>query len=145
MSPSDFASLPNSHIDASLSGKTGTPFVAVYLTSHRSIVVKICTLSLLVIACIKESLSPAFHDSDIIIPGLIALAILWMTIREVFGLVQSKRGDTIALPITALFALPAVRTFLPGAPPLGCRIDYLGILPQLLIIGASVTFFVLLG
>jgi hypothetical protein len=61
-----------------------------------------------------------------------------MTIRKVLGLTQPGRGDTITLPITVLFALPAVRTFFPGNPPLGCKIDYLGIIPQLLIIGASV-------
>jgi Domain of unknown function (DUF4436) len=65
-----------------------------------------------------------------------------MTIREVFGRVQPGRGDTIVIPITALFALPTVRTFFPGATPLGGRIDYLGIIPQLLIIGASVTLFI---
>ncbi|KAF8869893.1 hypothetical protein CPB85DRAFT_1240339 [Mucidula mucida] len=47
------------------------------------------------------------------------------------------------LPFTGLFALPSVRSVLPGnrqlTPPLGCLIDFIGTIPNLAIIAGCAT------
>lgn len=70
--------------------------------------------------------------------GMVTFAILWVVTREVFGRVRPGVGDTLPLPLTALFALPAVRTFLPGNPPVGGTLDSFGVIPQIIVLGSCV-------
>ncbi|KIM30382.1 hypothetical protein M408DRAFT_328000 [Serendipita vermifera MAFF 305830] len=50
--------------------------------------------------------------------------------------------DILAICFTALFALPSVRSLLPGVPVYyGCLLDILGILPNVIIVTLCTTFF----
>lgn len=50
--------------------------------------------------------------------------------------------DILAICFTALFALPSVRSLLPGVPvSYGCFLDIIGILPNVLIVTLCTTFF----
>lgn len=70
---------------------------------------------------------------------MVTLAILWIVTREVFGRIHPGVGDTLPLPLTALFALPAIRQFLPGNPPVGGTLDSFGVIPQILVLGSCVS------
>ncbi|KAI5828393.1 hypothetical protein K523DRAFT_373676 [Schizophyllum commune Tattone D] len=45
--------------------------------------------------------------------------------------------DILSVLFAALFALPGVRSLLPDAPPFGCTIDLVGILPNVIIISVA--------
>ncbi|KAG8798053.1 hypothetical protein FRC16_008124, partial [Serendipita sp. 398] len=49
--------------------------------------------------------------------------------------------DIFAVCFSALFALPSVRSLLPGVPGYGCALDLLGILPNMIIITLCTVFF----
>ncbi|CAG7850932.1 SubName: Full=Uncharacterized protein {ECO:0000313/EMBL:CCA74578.1} [Serendipita indica DSM 11827] len=49
--------------------------------------------------------------------------------------------DILAICFSALFALPSVRSLLPGVPGYGCLLDMLGILPNVIIVALCTTFF----
>ncbi|KAG8842361.1 hypothetical protein FRB91_004230 [Serendipita sp. 411] len=49
--------------------------------------------------------------------------------------------DIFAVCFSALFALPSVRSLLPGVPGYGCALDMLGILPNMIIITLCTVFF----
>ncbi|KAG8844872.1 hypothetical protein FRB91_002250, partial [Serendipita sp. 411] len=49
--------------------------------------------------------------------------------------------DIFAVCFSALFALPSVRSLLPGVPGYGCVLDMLGILPNMIIITLCTVFF----
>ncbi|EJD49118.1 hypothetical protein AURDEDRAFT_162059 [Auricularia subglabra TFB-10046 SS5] len=51
--------------------------------------------------------------------------------------------DSIALPFAGLFALPSVRSVMPGDPPFGCLIDFIGIIPNLCIVSGCATVLLL--
>ncbi|KAF8157352.1 hypothetical protein K438DRAFT_1687174 [Mycena galopus ATCC 62051] len=91
--------------------------LAVFVTIRRHVVVKISAFLIL------------------LINWLVALALLYMTVLSVFGRRKLPGGmDSVALPFAGLFALPSVRAVMPGNPPFGCLIDFIGILPNLAII-----------
>jgi Domain of unknown function (DUF4436) len=50
-------------------------------------------------------------------------------------------ADILSICLTALFALPTVRSVLPGAPPFGCLVDLVGILPNVILISLCVSTF----
>jgi len=50
-------------------------------------------------------------------------------------------SDILSICLTSLFALPSVRSVLPGAPPFGCLIDMVGILPNVILISLCTTAF----
>ncbi|KAJ7476266.1 hypothetical protein B0H11DRAFT_1308591 [Mycena galericulata] len=91
--------------------------LAVFVTIRRHVVVKISAFLIL------------------LLNWLVALALLYMTVLSVFGRRKLPSGmDSVALPFAGLFALPSVRAVMPGNPPFGCLIDFIGILPNLAII-----------
>ncbi|KAJ6459827.1 hypothetical protein DFH09DRAFT_1230870 [Mycena vulgaris] len=91
--------------------------LAVFVTIQRHVVVKISAFLIL------------------LLNWLVALALLYMTVLSVFGRRKLPGGmDSVALPFAGLFALPSVRAVMPGNPPFGCLIDFIGILPNLAII-----------
>ncbi|KAJ6460554.1 hypothetical protein C8R45DRAFT_1108965 [Mycena sanguinolenta] len=91
--------------------------LAVFVTIRRHVVVKISAFMIL------------------LINWLVALALLYMTVLSVFGRRKLPGGmDSVTLPFAGLFALPSVRAVMPGNPPFGCLIDFIGILPNLAII-----------
>lgn len=49
--------------------------------------------------------------------------------------------DILAICFSALFALPSVRSLLPGVPGYGCLLDMVGILPNVIIVALCTTFF----
>lgn len=75
---------------------------------------------------------------------LVTLAILYMTLVYTMGRRQLPDGlDSIALPFAGLFALPSVRSVMPGDPPFGCLIDFIGIIPNLCIVSGCATVLLL--
>ncbi|KAG8952139.1 hypothetical protein FRC04_005139 [Tulasnella sp. 424] len=59
--------------------------------------------------------------------------VMWITISAVQGR-RRIPADLFGIPITALFALPTVRSIMPGAPFFGCILDYGGIILNLLVL-----------
>jgi hypothetical protein len=54
------------------------------------------------------------------VTGLVTLALLYMTVLSVLGRRKLPGGmDSVALPFAGLFALPSVRSVMPGQPPFG--------------------------
>jgi len=54
------------------------------------------------------------------VTGLVTLALLYMTVLSVLGRRKLPGGmDSVALPFAGLFALPSVRSVMPGGPPFG--------------------------
>jgi len=52
--------------------------------------------------------------------GLVTAALLYMTVISVLGRRRLPAGmDSVALPFAGLFALPSVRSVMPGDPPFG--------------------------
>jgi len=68
-----------------------------------------------------------------LINWLMTGVVLWITISAVQGR-RKIPGDLFGIPITALFALPAVRSIMPGSPAFGCILDYSGIILNLLVL-----------
>ena len=54
-------------------------------------------------------------------------------------------SDMLSICLTSLFALPSVRSILPGAPPFGCLLDMVGIIPNIILISLCVSTFLLLA
>ncbi|KIM32284.1 hypothetical protein M408DRAFT_216300 [Serendipita vermifera MAFF 305830] len=50
-----------------------------------------------------------------------------------------QETDILGVCLTALFALPSVRSILPGAPAFGCIIDLIGIIPNIILISLCTT------
>lgn len=50
--------------------------------------------------------------------GLMTGVVMWITISAVYGR-RKIPADLFGIPITALFALPTVRSIMPGAPFFG--------------------------
>ncbi|KAJ7195583.1 hypothetical protein B0H12DRAFT_1038667 [Mycena haematopus] len=91
--------------------------LAVFVTIRRHVVVKVSAFLIL------------------LLNWLVALSLLYLTVLSVFGRRKLPGGmDSVALPFAGLFALPSVRAVMPGNPPFGCLIDFIGILPNLAII-----------
>ncbi|KAG8999562.1 hypothetical protein FRB90_012044, partial [Tulasnella sp. 427] len=59
--------------------------------------------------------------------------VMWITISAVQGR-RRIPADLFGIPITALFALPTVRSIMPGAPFFGCILDYGGIILNLAVL-----------
>ncbi len=54
--------------------------------------------------------------------GLVTVALLYMTVLNVFGRIKMPEDmDAVALLFAGLFALPSVRSVMPGNPPFGER------------------------
>lgn len=52
--------------------------------------------------------------------GIVTVALLYMTVLNVFARVKMPEGmDVVALLFAGLFALPSVRGVMPGDPPFG--------------------------
>ncbi|EJD49113.1 hypothetical protein AURDEDRAFT_162054 [Auricularia subglabra TFB-10046 SS5] len=76
----------------------------------------------------------------LIVNWLVTLAILYMTLVYILGRRQLPDSlDSIALPFTGLFALPATRNVMPGDPPFGCLIDFIGVIPNICIVSVCAT------
>jgi len=77
----------------------------------------------------------------VVVNWLITIAIFLLMCESV-GVKRAhilKGVDIISICLTALFALPSVRSILPGAPNFGCLVDLIGILPNVIIISLSTT------
>ncbi|KAG8908251.1 Endochitinase 1 [Tulasnella sp. 403] len=59
--------------------------------------------------------------------------VLWITISAVQGR-RRISAEMFAIPISALFALPAVRQIMPTSPAFGCILDYSGIILNLAVL-----------
>jgi len=52
--------------------------------------------------------------------GLVTSTLLYMTVVNVLGRREPPKGtDVVALSFAGLFALPSVRSVMPGSPPFG--------------------------
>ncbi|KAH7100299.1 hypothetical protein BKA62DRAFT_706606 [Auriculariales sp. MPI-PUGE-AT-0066] len=77
----------------------------------------------------------------IVLNWIVTLGIFWMTLTYGLSRWQLPDGlDSVALPFAALFALPSVRSVMPGDPPFGCFIDFVGIIPNLAIVAVCATW-----
>jgi len=80
----------------------------------------------------------------VIFAAIVAVVVNWLSTILVFVLtcesIIMRRGymlegtDLLSVCFTALFALPSVRSLLPGAPDFGALIDLVGIIPNVIII-----------
>ena len=79
------------------------------------------------------------------LPGLITLSICILTGEAIIleRMYILSGSDILSICLTSLFALPSVRSVLPGAPPFGCLIDMVGILPNVILISICVSTFLL--
>jgi hypothetical protein len=79
--------------------------------------------------------------------GLITLAICVLTGEAIIleRMYILSGSDILSICLTSLFALPSVRSVLPGAPPFGCLLDMVGILPNIILISLCVSTFLLLA
>ncbi|KLO05726.1 hypothetical protein SCHPADRAFT_838995 [Schizopora paradoxa] len=110
------------YLDTLNDGTSVPAKLAVFIVLRRHIVVKISAFLLL------------------IFNWIVTVALLYMTVMNVFGRVRMPEGmDAVALLFAGLFALPSVRSVMPGDPPFGCLIDFIGILPNLVIISGCAT------
>ncbi|KZV88880.1 hypothetical protein EXIGLDRAFT_772255 [Exidia glandulosa HHB12029] len=76
----------------------------------------------------------------IVFNWMVTLAILYMTLVYTLGRRQLPDGlDSVTLPFAGLFALPSVRGVMPGDPPFGCLLDFIGIVPNLSIVAGCAT------
>lgn len=76
---------------------------------------------------------------------IVTLAVLYMTLVYVQGRRELPDGlDSIALPFAVLFALPSVRSVMPGDPPFGCLFDFIGIVANLCIVAICATLLLLI-
>lgn len=85
--------------------------------------------------------------SLVLLLGLITLSICILT-GEAIILQRAhilSGSDILSICLTSLFALPSVRSILPGAPPFGCLLDMVGILPNIILISLCVSTFLLLA
>ncbi|KZV88881.1 hypothetical protein EXIGLDRAFT_772256 [Exidia glandulosa HHB12029] len=81
----------------------------------------------------------------IVFNWMVTLAILYMTLVYTLGRRQLPDGlDSVALPFAGLFALPSVRGVMPGDPPFGCLLDFIGIVPNLSIVAGCATCLLLM-
>ncbi|KAH7100033.1 hypothetical protein BKA62DRAFT_708068 [Auriculariales sp. MPI-PUGE-AT-0066] len=72
----------------------------------------------------------------VILNWAVTLGVLHMVITYVVGRRQLPDGlDSVALPFAGLFALPSVRSVMPGNPPF----DFIGIIPNLAILASCAT------
>ncbi|KIM42811.1 hypothetical protein M413DRAFT_124194 [Hebeloma cylindrosporum] len=100
--------------------------LTVFITMKRRVIVKIAAFLIL------------------IFNWLVTASLLYMTVVNVIGRREPPVGvDIVALTFSGLFALPSVRSVMPGNPPFGCLIDFLGILPNLMIIAGCATSFLI--
>ena len=79
--------------------------------------------------------------------GLITLSICILTGEAIIvgRMYILSSSDILSICLTSLFALPSVRGILPGAPPFGCLLDMVGILPNIILISLCVSTFLLLA
>jgi hypothetical protein len=80
---------------------------------------------------------------------MVALIVNWTTTTGIFLITCEavvmrrtyilKETDILGVCLTALFALPSVRSILPGAPDFGAVIDLIGIIPNIIIISLCTT------
>ncbi|TRM55798.1 hypothetical protein BD626DRAFT_522502 [Schizophyllum amplum] len=89
-------------------------------------------------------------DFDVRRPGLVKFTVIavvvinWLSTVVIFLLTGEalllrrlhivEGTDVLGVLFSALFALPGVRSLLPGAPPFGSTIDLVGILPNVIIV-----------
>lgn len=74
----------------------------------------------------------------------LTIALAYMTLAYTMGGRELPPGsDSVTLMFTALFALPTVRSTMPGNPPFGCLLDAVGIIPNLLIVAVCATWLLL--
>jgi len=94
-----------------------------------------CQLNI-ILKLARPGLVKAVVILTVVINWLITLAICVITGEAV--LLQRAHilgcSDILAICMTALFALPTVRSVLPGAPQFGCLVDLIGILPNIILI-----------
>ncbi|KIM42810.1 hypothetical protein M413DRAFT_124137 [Hebeloma cylindrosporum] len=96
--------------------------LTVFITMKRRLVIKIAAFLIL------------------IFNWLVTATLLYMTVLSVLGRRKPPKGmDVVALSFAGLFALPSVRGVMPGNPPFGCLLDFIGILPNLAIIAGCAT------
>ncbi|KIM32283.1 hypothetical protein M408DRAFT_326900 [Serendipita vermifera MAFF 305830] len=85
----------------------------------------------------------------VIFAAMVALIVNWLITVAIFLVTGEavvmhrvhilKETDILGVCLTALFALPSVRSILPGAPDFGCIIDLIGIIPNIIIISLCTT------
>jgi hypothetical protein len=75
--------------------------------------------------------------------GLITIAICILTGEAIIleRMYILSGSDVLSICLTSMFALPSVRSILPGAPPFGCLLDMVGILPNIILISLCVSTF----
>ncbi|KZV92996.1 hypothetical protein EXIGLDRAFT_768436 [Exidia glandulosa HHB12029] len=96
--------------------------INLHIRLSRTVVVKISALLIL------------------ILNWVVTVGIVYMVIASTAGRRHPPDGfDIVALPFAALFALPQVRSVMPGDPPFGCLLDFIGIIPNLTLIAVSGT------
>ncbi|KIM32286.1 hypothetical protein M408DRAFT_216321 [Serendipita vermifera MAFF 305830] len=85
----------------------------------------------------------------VIFAAMVALIVNWLITAAIFLVTGEavimrrvhilKETDILGVCLTALFALPSVRSILPGAPAFGCIIDLIGIIPNIILISLCTT------
>ncbi|KIM32282.1 hypothetical protein M408DRAFT_326899 [Serendipita vermifera MAFF 305830] len=85
----------------------------------------------------------------VVFAAMVALIVNWLITAAIFLVTGEavvmrrvhilKETDVLGVCLTALFALPSVRSILPGAPAFGCIIDLIGIIPNIIIISLCTT------
>ncbi|EJD43000.1 hypothetical protein AURDEDRAFT_167950 [Auricularia subglabra TFB-10046 SS5] len=96
---------------------------------------------------VKTKRHPIVKVFAIIIAAInwaLTIALAYMTLAYTMGGRELPPGsDSVTLMFTALFALPTVRSTMPGNPPFGCLLDAVGIIPNLLIVAFCATWLLL--
>ncbi|KAL8291489.1 hypothetical protein RQP46_002467 [Phenoliferia psychrophenolica] len=97
----------------------------------------------------RNLVTRAFAVLVAIVNWLLTLVTVWVTIVAGFGPRTptgdyNVRGELLALPITVLLGIPALRAAMPGDPPSGSRIDLWGYYPNLVIVITSAVWLVAL-
>ncbi|KIM32358.1 hypothetical protein M408DRAFT_326953, partial [Serendipita vermifera MAFF 305830] len=85
----------------------------------------------------------------VVFAAMVALIVNWLITVAIFLITGEavimrrvhilSETDILGVCLTALFALPSVRSILPGAPGFGCIIDLIGIIPNIILISLCTT------
>ncbi|EJD48282.1 hypothetical protein AURDEDRAFT_162753 [Auricularia subglabra TFB-10046 SS5] len=96
--------------------------ISVNITLQRSYVVRISAILIVVF-------------NWLVTIGLCYLAMTYIQGRKMFP----SEMDSVGLQFAGLFALPTVRSIMPGGPPFGCLLDFIGIIPNLVLVSLAAT------
>jgi len=91
----------------------------------------------------------AVRPGLVIFAAIVAVIVNWLSTIFIFimtceGVVLRRSSviegpQLLAVCFTALFALPSVRSILPGAPDFGALIDLVGIIPNVIVVSLCTT------